>query len=136
MSRIKNALQNMSYENSPATFFKVFRTLVILLLIAVITLTILVVRNGNETKERFNNNQIDLTHRFDSLSTDFRDLVRADCPFLVKIYLIPNASAVRPPSDVTVELSNSARDAYYGKDCPEKIGPDGKLLGDLPKLDP
>jgi hypothetical protein len=119
----------MSYEQSPKTFFKVFRILVFFLLASIITLTVLVVRNSNETNRRFSNNSADLTTRLDSLNNDFKTLVRADCPFLRNVYLLPNASQQRPPSGVVVQLSDTARDAYYAKGCAEQ-------LGTLPKLNP
>lgn len=135
MRKVKNALQDMSYERSPETFFKVFRAVVIFLLLAVITLTILIVRNNSHTNDKFAKNDVILAQRFETLSTDFKDLVRADCPFLRSVYMLPNYSAQRPPSDVTIQLSTNARDSYIGKGCAEQLGRDGKPLGPLPRLD-
>ncbi len=136
MNKVQKIFRDMSFDQNPKLFFLVVRALVLFLLLAVIFLTVFIVESNYKTNDKFSDNAVKLETRLNGLNDDFRALVRADCPFLLKFYLLPNESTQRPPGKVLLEISSTAHDSYYAKDCPSQKDASGKVLGMLPPLDP
>lgn len=59
--------------------------------------------------------------------------IQADCPFKLQMFLLPNVARVQ--SQVLWDISDSAKDAYVGKNCATAISPrTHKPFGPLPRM--